>query len=197
MRPLQQRLSEAGYQVHNLGYASTRSAPEKLVGQVGEAVERRCSGASKLHFVTHSLGGILARAYLSREPSQRAGRVVMLAPPNRGSEVVDRLGNLIRLLGPTAQELGTAPDSLPNRLPSPDFELGVIAGTGSLHPFADGVLEGAHDGTVRVESTRLEGMSDFLALPVSHTFIMRSPEVARQVLCFLRTGRFDREPDRL
>lgn len=194
MRPLERRLLGEGYRVHNLGYPSLRAEPRALVEHVAGSVARLCEGTRRLHFVTHSLGGILTRALLAESRPESLGRVVMLAPPNRGSEYVDHLGRwplFEPLLGPTATHLGTAPGSLPNRLPPPDFELGVIAGTGSLNPFSRAVLEGPHDGTVRVDSTRLDGMRDFIALPVSHTFIMRSREVARQVLCFLRDGRFD------
>lgn len=193
MQPLAQRLGDAGFRVHNLGYPSTRAEPQQLVDRIGAAVESRCADSSRLHFVTHSLGGILTRAYLAKQRPTALGRVVMLAPPNHGSEYVDfgRAWRLFEtLLGPTAVELGTDPESLPNRLPQPDYDLGVIAGTGSVNPFSGAVLPGQHDGTVRLESTRLDGMRDFIALPVSHTFIMRNTEVARQVECFLREGRF-------
>jgi triacylglycerol lipase len=93
-------------------------------------------------------------------------------------------------MGPTAVELGTAPDSLPNRLPPADFDLGIIAGTGSVNPFGT-MVEGESDGTVSVESTKLVGMDDFIAVPYSHTFIMQVEPVAEQVVVFLRTGRFD------
>lgn len=194
MRPLERRLARAGYRVHNLGYPSTRAAPEALVEHVGAAIEARCARAERLHFVAHSLGGILARAWLARRRPPALGRVVMLAPPNAGSEYVDRAraSRLFRLLlGPTALALGTDAASLPRTLPRPDYELGVIAGTESLNPLSRAVLDGEHDGTVRLESTRVEGMRDFIALPVNHTFIMRDAEVARQVLCFLRDGRFE------
>ena len=194
MRPLERRLARAGYRTHNLGYPSTRARPEQLVERLAGFVARRCGESRRLHFVGHSLGGILTRAYLARDRPPTLGRVVMLAPPNRGSEYVDRIGHwpgFEPLLGPTAVQLGTGPESLPSRLPAPDFELGVIAGTVSLNPLSRSVLAGEHDGTVRLENTRVEGMRDFIALPVSHTFIMRNPEVARQVILFLRRGRFE------
>jgi hypothetical protein len=122
----------------------------------------------------------------------------MLAPPNRGSEFVDVLGDTAPFrwaLGPTAAQLGTDPESLPNRLPPPDYEVGIIAGTRSINPLGALVVPGESDGTVSVSSTQLEGMADFVELPVSHTFIMYSDVVAAQAIQFLRTGRFERSDD--
>ncbi len=121
----------------------------------------------------------------------------MLAPPNRGSELVDALSDsqLFRsAMGPSAQQLGTGPESLPNRLPAPEVEVGVIAGTGSINPIGSAVIPDEDDGIVSVESTRLEGMKDFLLVSSSHAFIMRSDEVGRQVVHFLRHGAFERQP---
>ncbi len=143
--------------------------------------------------MTHSLGGILVRAYLADHPLSNVGRVVMLAPPNHGSELADlvRDSRLFQLaLGPMAQQLGTGPDSLPNRLPAPNFELGIIAGTRSVNPLSGFFVPGESDGTVSVESTRLTGMSDFITVPTSHTFIMRSGATAGYVIEFLRHGQF-------
>jgi triacylglycerol esterase/lipase EstA (alpha/beta hydrolase family) len=196
MRPFEQPLAEAGYRVHNIDYPSRQQSPEELVASVAQDLERCCADAQRLHFVTHSMGGILLRAYLAEHPRPGLGRVVMLAPPNGGSEYVDVAGNwklFAHLLGPTAQQLGTNPESLPNRLPPPAFELGVIAGTASINPFGAMVFEGENDGTVSVRSTQLSGMRDFLELDVSHTFIVRNDEVARQTIAFLRTGAFQRE----
>ncbi len=195
MRPLARELAAAGYRVHSLDYPSTSATPEELVAHLHREIARCCGWSGRIHFVTHSLGGILARAYLAEQTPPNLGRVVMLAPPNHGSEYVDVAGEwrLFELfLGPTATQLGTAPTSLPNRLPGANFEVGVIAGTGSINPLGKAVIVGANDGTVSVASTQLGGMRDFLEMDVSHTFIMRNPEVARQTIAFLRDGRFAR-----
>ena len=192
MRPLERRLEQADFSVENVDYDSVEKTPEELVADVGARVGACCREAARLHFVTHSLGGILVRAYLGEQRPANLGRVVMIAPPNKGSELADLLnqaGLLGLAMGPTAAELGTSPDSLPNRLGPADFELGVIAGTVSANPL-ETVIDGENDGTVSVESTKLEGMQDFIALPHTHTFIMRAEPVADQVLSFLRTGRF-------
>jgi pimeloyl-ACP methyl ester carboxylesterase len=193
MRLLEARIGAAGYRVHNLGYPSTRLAPAQLVARLASDVERCCGAAPRVHFVGHSLGGILVRAWAAEHRPTNLGRLVMLGPPNHGSELADlfRDSRLFRrVLGPVALQLGTDPDSLPNRLPSPHFEVGVIAGTRSVNPLGTLVIRGRSDGTVSLESARLEGMADFAAVPSSHPFMMFSPRVARLVIAFLRDGRF-------
>ena len=196
MRPLESHLDRAGYRVQNVHYPSTQGDPEALVRFLHERLVDCCQTASRLHFVTHSLGGILTRAYLNRHALPNLGRVVMLAPPNHGSAYVDWLGDYKLfewVLGPTAKQLGTSDDSLPNRLPDADFELGVVAGIGGINPLGDRVLDGRNDGTVSVESTQLAGMKDFVEVDASHTFIMRNPAVLEHVVHFLRQGQFASE----
>ncbi len=198
MALLEQRLSRAGFAVHNIDYPSRRAPPEVLVGLVADSVAACCSDVSTVHFVTHSLGGILIRAYLEADMPGNAGRLVMLAPPNRGSELSDLLHDqwlFETIMGPTAQQLGTDPASLPNRLPPPPVETGVIAGTGSVNPIGTMVIPGEDDGMVSVCSTWMEGLTDFLVVPKTHAFIMRSTQVTAQVIRFLRTGAFDHEGD--
>lgn len=193
MRKLGRRLEAGGYRVANLDYPSTRASLEGLVEGLDRDLARCCADAPRLHFVTYSLGGILVRAYLADQTPANLGRVVMIAPPNRGSEWADRLGGntaFEKAYGPVGSKLGTDPDSLPNRLGPPNFEFGVIAGNAPLNPAGAALIPGDDDGTVSVENTKLPGMSDFIALPHSHTFIMNAPDVAIATLRFLRTGRF-------
>ncbi|MBW2271544.1 MAG: alpha/beta hydrolase [Deltaproteobacteria bacterium] len=192
MKPLELHLETDGFLVENLHYDSLDQSPQELIGEIRSQIDECCGDAPRLHFVTHSLGGILVRAFVMRSRPANLGRVVMIAPPNKGSELADWVGEselLSWTLGPTAVELGTSPDSLPNRLPPADFELGIIAGTYAASPLTE-VIEGESDGTVSVESTKLTGMQDFITLPYSHTFIMQRGAAAEQVSAFLRTGRF-------
>lgn len=196
MRPLEDALVAEGYRVVNLGYPSRERSVHALVDTVAAALTA-CCGEDRLHFVTHSLGGILVRAYADRHGDERIGRVVMLSPPNAGSELVDRLGGLAPLewlLGPAFLELGTDTTALPPRLGPPAFKVGIITGDGSLNPLFSWWLPGPDDGKVTVASARLEGAEDFLVVPYGHTFIMRRDEVIRQVLAFLATGRFMEDP---
>lgn len=152
------------------------------------------NGATHIHFVTHSLGGILVRSYLARHTIPNLGRVVMLGPPNQGSEVVDQLGSwwLFRKLnGPTGNELGTNKDSTPNQLGPANFCVGIIAGDRLINWINSWLIPGRDDGKVSVERTQLAGMADQIVIASAHPFLMRNPTAIQQTIHFLRTGQFE------
>lgn len=198
MSVLEYRLEAEGYRVVSFGYPSRSEPMEGLVDLLAEEVEHCCAEhADRVHFVTHSMGGILVRSYLARRPEPHRGRVVMLSPPAGGSELIDALEDspLLRLLvGPAGAELGTDSTDVAGRFGPVRFSLGVITGDLSFNPVTSWIIPGPDDGKVGVENARVEGAADFLVLPATHTFIMNRADVAEATIRFLRDGRFGDAP---
>lgn len=195
---LEESLEQSGYAVINFDYPSRHKPVEELAATVIPEAMGKCVDADTLpiNFVTHSLGGILVRYYFERHDPSRIKRVVMLGPPNRGSQVVDRLKDVpgFELLnGPAGMQLGTGQNDIPAELGPVNFETGIIAGTRSINLILSNFLPNPDDGKVSVHSTRVAGMCSFVALPVTHPLMMRDAEVIDQVIGFLRNGKFGHE----
>ena len=197
MRKVEKELAGAGYTVWNRSYPSTQKLIEVLaVEHISKGLAFcRQAQAEKVHFVTHSLGGILVRYYLQENKIEKLDKIVMLSPPNSGSEVADSLKGLKLyqwITGPAGQQLGTGPDSLPNRLGRIDATVGIITGNCTLDPWFSPIIPGEDDGKVSVKSARLEEMADFLVVESGHTFIMSNSSVLEQIRYFLENGTFKR-----
>jgi hypothetical protein len=196
MNTMQRALIDEGFETANIAYPSRDKTVEELAEIAipdGLNACRSKRGEGRVHFVTHSLGGILLRQYLSTREIEALGRVVMLAPPNQGSAAVDRLGDVPGfdwLNGPAGRQLGKGEDSVPIKLGPANFELGVIAGNRSIDPITSAVLENPDDGRVSVEDTKLEGMNDFVVVEHSHAFMMRMRRPIELTIRFLTSGSF-------
>jgi len=196
MEAIEKRFLEEGFQVLRVDYPSRQKTIAELSETLDQAIESICADEkTRLHFVTHSLGGVVLRYYLAHHECGSIGRAVMLSPPNQGTELVDKLGDnpIFRMAtGPSAQQLRTGPDGITSKLGPVDFELGVITGNHSLNPIGSIMIPGEDDGTVAVESAKVEGMRDFLVVSSTHSFIMKNSEVIEQTLHFIQHGEFKR-----
>ncbi len=194
MNKLARALDKAGYHACNISYPTNRLPATELVEFIkAHIVECFGADAGPVNFVTHSMGGIMVRALAESENPPNIDRVVMIAPPNKGSEIVDlhRTSRMFRwVMGDVATQLGTDVNSLPLRLGPALFDVGVIAGEGLSNPMGLWVFDEPSDGTVAVRSTRLEGMNDFIVVPYGHTMIMRKKRVINEVLYYLANGQF-------
>ncbi|MCK5861993.1 MAG: alpha/beta hydrolase [Candidatus Hydrogenedentes bacterium] len=196
MSKMERELKNSGFIVKNVAYPSRKESIEKLSNDaVGTALKSAdLKDCSRIHFVTHSMGGILLRSYFNRHTCERMGRVVMLGPPNQGSEVVDTLKSwyLFRKLnGPAGSEMGTKKNSTPNSLGPVEFECGIIAGDRSVNWINSlTMIDGKDDGKVSVERTKVAGMKEHLILHVTHTFMMKNKKVIANTIRFLKTGTF-------
>ena len=187
-------LAQEGYTVLNCNYPSRALPISALAEDVYQKIAPHIAEAESVHFVTHSMGGIVLRQMAKDHPLPNMGRAVMLAPPNQGSELADALGSWRAyrwVNGPSGDELGTATNSTPRLLGAPAFPLGVIAGDRTVNPLYSWLIPGADDGKVAVERTKVEGMADFRCLHVTHTWMMRNPQVIRQTAHFLKNGFFE------
>lgn len=193
MAQLASSLEDCGYLTVNYHYPSSKYPIEKLANDAITEALLSCPASAKINFVTHSMGGILVRQYLSRRPIANLGRVVMLGPPNKGTEVVDKLQKIpgFKLIhGPAGMQCGTGRFSVPNKLGPANFELGVIAGTSSINLILSTLITSPDDGKISVENTKLEGMTDHITMPVTHPFMMKNKQVIEQVKHFLKHGAF-------
>ena len=195
MGELENKLQHAGYKVANVNYPSRRFGISALAADaVGRGLTQcKAMSTDTVHFVTHSLGGILLRVYLKEQNLDELGHVVMLGPPNQGSELVDGLGSVPGFswfFGPVSQELGTAAGSIVPELGPANFDLGVIAGNSNIFPLFNLLRPGPSDGIITVESTKVDGMKQHLVLPVTHTFMMRNDTVIDHTIHYLKTGSF-------
>ncbi len=191
---LAKRLKDAGYKVKRVGYDSLQSDPEEILQDISRQIADCCLDRERpVHFVGHSLGGLMIRAYLGKHKLKYMGKVVLIGAPNQGTPIVDIFKDSwwMQFAGPTASQLGTDNGSFPNTLPAPDYPLGIIAGV-TENGFLSSRIPGQDDGLVPVESTYIDGMNDFIIIETNHTMMRYNEQVALQTIEFLKRGRFSK-----
>ena len=191
-----QRLENAGYKVCLLDYATLGVSVSRVLAETTEQIDACIKHAPKVHFVGHSLGGLVVRAYLQNNHHSLdkaiMGQVVLIGTPNKGSELADYLSDswLMTVGGGITRALVTGSKSLGNNLDALEINVGVIAGTKSSM-LTNAKFHGPNDGLVSVESTKLKNMSDFITVEVGHSQMRYSLEVAEQTIHFLKNGTFN------
>jgi pimeloyl-ACP methyl ester carboxylesterase len=196
MSKMEEALQDEGYATANVDYPSRDYEIAELANiavEEGLAMCRANDGIRKIHFVTHSLGGILLRQYLNTSSIAELGRVVMLGPPNQGSRASDDMLGVPGfdwLNGPAGYQLGKGENSVPLALGPVEFELGIIAGNRTIDPITSAILDNPDDGRVSVEDTKVDGMDDFIVVEHSHAFMMRMRGPIELTKAFLRNGSF-------
>jgi len=198
MLALRNHFAKQGYQCINILYPSRSKNLTDLTKFVKDTIETDPSYSpnATLHFVTHSMGGLIARYYIATYSPQNIGKVVMLGPPNTGSEFADFLDEnkflgpmFHKIFGPAAKELTTGHKHIDDDI---HYPLGIIAGNASINPLAPWILEKEHDGIVPVERTKIKGMTDHIVMRSTHTFMMFNKDVIKQVENFLKHEKFKR-----
>lgn len=196
MKKLERELLKENFTTINVKYPSRNDTIEVLAEEAITPALAQCSPEEKVSFVTHSMGGVLVRQYVAKHKISRLHRVVMLGPPNKGSEVVDKLGNFpgfYFINGDAGMQLGTGELSVPNKLGKANFDVGIVAGTRSVNLILSSLIPSTDDGKVSVESTKLEGMKDHIEMAATHPFMMKNDNVIEQVIHYLKHGSFKRE----
>ena len=196
MRKMERELRAEGYRVINHDYPSTTAPIAELADDVFKALEPQISDGQTVHFVTHSLGGIVLRQHLEHHQIPNLGRTIMLAPPSQGSELPDKQGGIgiDRMLnGPAGNELGTGTNSLPRKLKAPTFPLGIIAGDRSVNPFLSALIPGPDDGKVSLARVKPSTFTDYAQVHATHTFMAKNAVVIAHTKHFLAHGQFKQE----
>ncbi len=193
MRKLATYAASQGYDVLNVDYPSTKQPLEELVDTAWKDISAKLQEEKPVHFIGYSMGGLLVRAILSKYRPSMLGRIVLLAVPNKGSEVADFLKHnwlYQRFYGPAGQQLITDQTAIKHLFGNIDYECGVIAGSLSLEPLSSFVIKGKNDGKVSIESTKLDGMKDHVIVRSTHTWFPHHKEVQKQTLHFVSHGTF-------
>ena len=197
MKKLELYLEKQNFKVININYPSTEHPLNKLAVIIHNKIKPHINLAQKVNFVGYSLGGVMVRILLAKYNYENLGRVVQLAPPNRGSKVADHLQNnwlFKKIYGPAGQQLITNQAKIKHLFKEINYEVGIIAGNKSIDPISSlFFIKGKDDGKVSIKNTKLDKMTDHIVVPASHIFFPAKKIVHKQTVFFLKNGYFMRE----
>ncbi len=195
-KKLQKQLVVEGYNVLLINYPSSKFPIEKLAEEALVPAISRCRKKQneKIHIVAHSLGSILARYYLQENDVAELGRVVMVSPPNNGSELVEKFHYVpgFRFINsPAGMQLGTDENGLIKSLEIPDYEFAVLTGSRSINWIESCFIPANDDGRVSIQSAKLKNMKEFKVIKTNHHFIPYKKETIQSIINFIKHGTFD------
>ncbi len=197
MAYIEKHLTKHNYNVINIDYPSRKKTLKELTDIIKPAIEKHnIDKSKKIHFIAHSMGGLVTRSYIKKYHPENLGKVIMLGTPNQGSETADFLkDNLLykNFYGPAGQQLITDQSKLKELNGEIDYPLGIIAGNYSLAPISSIIIPGKDDGRVSIERTKIKGMTDHIVIDTNHTFMVVNKEVQQQALYFIEHGKFLRK----
>jgi len=199
MHSIEKFLQKNDYRTLNIDYPSNKYSIERLCAlYVKKTIDSALCSHDTVHFVTHSLGGIIVRYCLNDKDRIKGnvGRIVMLCPPNQGSSLADSLATNLNWFfrfyaGPAGAELTRQKNGIVHHLETTGYKIGIIAGDKNIEPWFRRYLDGKNDGKVQVEETALAGSEDFIVLHHSHTFMMNNDDTKYQILSFIKNGKFE------
>ncbi len=202
MKKLRQKLQAEGYSVLNLGYNSLRHSYQEILSSLETQISSWLDASKPIHFVGHSFGGILIRGLLHKHPEWNTGRCVMLGSPNKGTQTASFMLThwwFKHFVPQITADL--IPDSeLLQTLPEPEVETGIIAGNVNFSLvipvswyYKKATKNAPGDGVVELINTQCSKMTDFIIMPVHHSFMTWDKSLLEQVLHFLQHGHFTEE----
>jgi len=196
-KSMEKDLNGRGLNTISINYPSSHYPIETLADSAFDFLDelRYNDNDITIHFVAHSLGGILVRFYLQHHPLANLGRVVLLSVPNHGTELINAFGKFWlfrRFNGPAAMQTAAGSEFL-RRLEEPNYQVGVMMSTKSINLMASRFIPGADDGRLSIESAKLSNMADFILLNCNHHVIMKKKTAIDQTIHFLKRGEFDHD----
>jgi len=201
MRKLELALQNKKYKVFNIGYRGVSGSYQQILNSVAAKLSALIENEKRVHFIGHSFGGILIRGLLDQKNHWNLGRCVMLGTPNQGTNTAAFMAchPVLRFFTPEAAKQLTPGNSLLSELPEPSVETGIIAGNKQqnwLIPvtwfYKKATNNAPGDGVVEISNTKCRNMSDFLELPLHHSFMMWDSKLIEQAIHFVEHGHFNR-----
>lgn len=193
MKSFEKAFLECNYKVLNIDYPSTKLDILSIVDFIKPQIIEFSNSVDRLHFVGHSLGGLIIRTLLNQYNFTNLGRVVLIGTPNKGTKLADFFKNFWlykKLFGPAGQQLTTNQKDIKTSLGNIKYEMGIIAGLFKYNFFTNLIIKSPSDGLVSIESTKTDGTKQHIIIPSEHLKLTKNKRVIEHTIKFIETGSF-------